>query len=349
MPRIAAVATASPPYRLRQREAREMARAFFAPAIRDVDRYLGVFANAEIDTRDLAVPPEWFQEPHSWGECNDRFIDVARDLGTEAARRCLDEAGLGPEDVDHLIFVSTTGLAAPSLDARIMTDLGMPRHTRRTPIWGLGCAGGAVGLSRAAEYARAYPGQRALLVCVELCSLTFQFDDRSVRNLVAASLFADGAAAVLVEGDEIDGSGPAIVDSQSTLFPDSLDLMGWDIGDAGMRVVFGARIPCVVTEHFRPLAEDFLQRHDLSLDCINHHVAHPGGAKVLQAYEEAGDLCRGQLSHSRSVLRQCGNMSSATVLYVLERFLKQGIAPGDHGLLTVFGPGFSSEMVLLAG
>jgi alkylresorcinol/alkylpyrone synthase len=349
MPRIAAVATASPPYRLRQCEAREMARAFFAPAIRDVDRYLGVFANAEIDTRALAVPPEWFLEPHGWGECNDRWIEVARDLGAEAARRCLDDAGLGPQEVDHLLFVSTTGLAAPSIDARIMTDLGMRPHTRRTPIWGLGCAGGAVGLARAAEYARAFPRERALLVCVELCSLTFQFDDRSVRNLVAASLFADGAAAVLVEGDAIAGDGPAIVGSESTLFPDSLDLMGWDIGDGGMRVVFGARIPCVVTEHFRPLAENFLERHNLALDCVEHHIAHPGGAKVLAAYEQAGDLRPAALAHSRAVLRQCGNMSSATVLYVLQRFLRRGIAPGEHGLLTVFGPGFSSEMVLLAG
>jgi alkylresorcinol/alkylpyrone synthase len=349
MPRIAAVATASPPYRLRQCEARELARAFFAPAVRDLDRYLSVFANAEIDTRALAVPPEWFGETHGWGECNDRWIEVASDLGTEAARRCLDDAGLGPGVVDHLIFVSTTGLAAPSIDARIMTERGMRPHARRTPIWGLGCAGGAVGLARAAEYARAYPGERVLLVCVELCSLTFQFDDRSVRNLVAASLFADGAAAVLVEGDEVGETGPAILDSESTLFPDSLDLMGWDIGDGGMRVVFGARIPGVVTEHFRPLAEDFLGRHDLTLDCIDHQIAHPGGAKVLTAYEQAGDLCPDALAHSRAVLRQCGNMSSATVLYVLKRFLDRGIGPGEHGLLTVFGPGFSSEMVLLAG
>ena len=258
MPRIAAIATASPPHRLRQSEARAMARAFFAPAIRDVDRYLGVFDNAAIDTLALAVPPAWFAEPHGWGECNDRFIDVARDLGAEAARRCLDEAGLGPQDVDHLIFVSTTGLAAPSLDARIMAALGMRPHTRRTPIWGLGCAGGAVGLSRAAEYVRAYPNQRALLVCVELCSLTFRFDDRSVRNLVAASLFADGAAAVLVEGEDLPGTGPQIVDSESTLFPDSLDLMGWDIGDGGMRVVFGARIPRVVAELSWPKSRSVL-------------------------------------------------------------------------------------------
>lgn len=349
MPRIAAVATASPPYQLRQCEAREMARLFFAPAIRDIDRYLGVFENAAIDTRALAVPPTWFREPHGWGECNDRWIEVACDLGAEATHRCIRDAGLEPGDIDHLIFVSTTGLAAPSIDARIMAKLGMRPHARRTPIWGLGCAGGAVGLSRAAEYVRAYPDQRALLVCVELCSLTFRFDDRSVRNLVAASLFADGAAAVLVAGDALSGPGPAIVDSESTLFPDSLDLMGWDIDDGGMRVVFGARIPRVVTEHFRPLAEGFLGRHGLTMECIDHHIAHPGGAKVLTAYEAAGGLHPTALAPSRTTLRQCGNMSSATVLYVLKRFLDRGIAPGEHGLLTVFGPGFSSEMVLLAG
>ena len=349
MPRIAAVATAEPEYRLRQCEAREMARAFFAPTIRNVDRYLDVFANAEIETRALAVPPEWFARPHGWGECNDRWIAAACQRGAEAARRCLGSAGLRPGDIDHVFFVSTTGLAAPSVDARIMLELGMCPHTRRTPIWGLGCAGGAVGLTRAADHARAYPHERALLICVELCSLTFQFDDRSIRNLVASSLFADGAAAVLVEGDALDGAGPAIVGSESTLFPDSIDLMGWDIGDGGMRVVFGAGIPRVVTDHFRPLAEDFLGRYQLALDRIDHHVYHPGGAKVLRAYETAGDLPPEALDHSRAVLRGSGNMSSVTVLHVLDRFLERGIAPDEHGLLTVFGPGFSSEMVLLAG
>ncbi len=349
MPRIAGVAVATPPHVLRQDEAREMARQFFATEIKDVERYLGVFEHAEIDTRALAVPPEWFAEAHSWGECNDRWIDAACTLGAEAARRALRAADLRPEEIGHILFVSTTGLAAPSLDARIMAELGMPRHTRRTPIWGLGCAGGAVGLTRAADHARAYPRERALLVCVELCSLTFQFGDRSPRNLVAAALFADGAAAVIVEGDEVGGNGPAIIASESTLFPNSFDLMGWDIVDTGMRVVFGTKIPHIVREHFQPLAEGFLGRHGLSLGEIDHHIYHPGGAKVLGAFEQAGGLSPCALGHSRAVLRQWGNMSSATVLFVLERFINGGIAPGEHGLMTVFGPGFSSEMVLIAG
>jgi alkylresorcinol/alkylpyrone synthase len=196
---------------------------------------------------------------------------------------------------------------------------------------------------------RAFPGERALLVCVELCSLTFQFDDRSKRNLVAASLFGDGAAAVLLEGDALGGHGPEVVDTRSTLYPDSLELMGWDIADSGLRVVFGAGIPRVVVQHFDTLARDFLGRHGLSLDRIAYHIYHPGGAKVLQAYEQAGNLPAGLLDQSRAVLREFGNMSSTTVLFVLDRFLKAGVAPGEHGLLTVFGPGFSSEMALIRG
>jgi alkylresorcinol/alkylpyrone synthase len=264
-------------------------------------------------------------------------------------RRCLAAAECTAGDVDHIFFVSTTGLAAPSLDARLMALLGMSRHTRRTPIWGLGCAGGVAGLARASEYVRAFPAQRALLVCVELCSVTFQFDDRSKRNLVATSLFGDGAAAVLIEGDATGGGGPEIVATQSTLFPDSFDLMGWDIVDTGMRVVFGAGIPRVVTAHYHDLATEFLKMHELSLADIQHHIYHPGGAKVVHAYEQAAGLAGDALQPSREILRQYGNMSSATVLFVLEQYLQRGIAPGEHGLMTVFGPGFSAEMALICG
>jgi alkylresorcinol/alkylpyrone synthase len=349
MPRIAAVATVTPPHRVRQQDVQYLARQFFAPAIEHIDRYTSVFEHAAIETRSLAVPLEWFTERRSWAEANDLWIEAATALGTEAARRCLEAAQRTAHDVDHIFFVSTTGLAAPSIDARIMTLLDMPRHTRRTPIWGLGCAGGAAGLARASEYVRAFPQQRALLICVELCSLTFQFDDRSKRNLIATSLFGDGAAAVLIEGDALGGTGPQIVATESTLFPDSLDLMGWDIVDTGMRVVFGAGIPRVVTAQYRNLATTFLRNVGLSLPQIDYHIYHPGGAKVLRAYEQAADLPEHALAHSRAVLRDYGNMSSATVLFVLKEFMQSGITPGTHGLLTVFGPGFSAEMVLING
>ncbi len=349
MPRIAAVATATPPHRVSQQEAKRVAREFFAPAVANIDRYTSVFDNGEIETRSLAAPIEWFGRHHSWGEANDLWIDVSCTIGAEAARRCLAAADLTAGDVDHIFFVSTTGLAAPSIDARLMTLLGMPRHTRRTPIWGLGCAGGVAGLARASEYVRAYPSQRALLVCVELCSLTFQFDDLSKRNLVAASLFGDGAAAVLIEGDELGSNHPQVIATESTLFPDSLDLMGWDIVDTGMRVVFGVGIPRVVTAHYHELASEFLAAHGLCLADVRHHIYHPGGAKVLRAYEQAGGLAPDALRTSRQVLREYGNMSSATVLFVLEDYLRRGLAPGEYGLMTVFGPGFSAEMALVRG
>ncbi len=354
MPIIASVATAVPPHKVSQQRVREYAGAVFRSNIEEVDRYLTVFDHAEIDTRYLSAPEEWFMQPdgHSFGEANDRFIDMACKLGEDAARRCMVQAGVAAADIDHLIFVSTTGLAAPSIDARLITLLGLGRHTRRTPIWGLGCAGGLGGLERAQEYVRAYPTHRCLLVTVELCTLTMQFNDRTKRNLVALSLFGDGAAAVLVEGDEVakPGHGPRIVDTRSTLFPDSLDLMGWDIVDDGFRVIFGTRIPSVVTHHYAELAEEFLTLQQLTPEDITHHIYHPGGAKVLRAYEGALKLAPDALEHSRAVLREYGNMSSATVLFVLERFLQQNaIKPGDRGLLCVFGPGFSAEMALIEG
>lgn len=350
MPTIAAVATAVPPHRLDQRVAREFARTLFRDDIPEIDRYLTIFDNARIGTRYLSAPLEWFAEPHGFGEANDLFIEMACQLGETAARRCLDRAGLTPADVDHVIFVSTTGLATPSIDARLITLLGMSPHTRRTPIWGLGCAGGLGGLSRAQEYVRAFPRHRALLVAVELCSVTIQQADRSKRNLVALSLFADGAAAVLVEGDDIARGGPRIIDTSSTLFPDSLDLMGWDVVDQGFRVVFGSRIPSVVTAQYRALATDFLAQHGHTPADIAQHIYHPGGAKVLRAYDNALGLAPHMLDHSRAVLHDYGNMSSATVLFVLERALAAGsIRPGDLALMSVFGPGFSAELALLQG
>lgn len=352
MPTIASVATAVPPYCAPQSAARELSRRMFEQDIPEIDRYLTVFDNAEIDQRYLARPIEWYTQPHSFGEANDVFIDVAGKLAEESARKCLAQAGVRPDEIDHVIFVSTTGLAAPSIDARLINLLGMRQNTRRTPIWGLGCAGGLGGLERAQEYVRAYPTHRALLVTVELCSITIQHNDRSKRNFVALSLFSDGAGAVLVEGDQVKRRvpGPRIVDTRSTLFPDSLDLMGWDIVDDGFRVIFGTRIPSVVTQNYSDLAAEFLALHDLKPADITHHIYHPGGAKVLAAYEKALQLPPAALDHSRAVLRKYGNMSSATVLFVLERFMQtQAIKDGERGLMCVFGPGFSAELALIEG
>jgi alkylresorcinol/alkylpyrone synthase len=372
MPRIRSVATALPPHALSQERIRDLAREHFAPAFPEIDRYMTVFRHAQIDTRHFAAPLEWFMTPHSFKQCNDLFVEVATALGEAAARACLAQAGLEPGDVDHLIWVSTTGMAAPSPDAMLINRLAMNRHIRRTPIWGLGCAGGVAGLARADEYARAFPDQRVLLLSVELCSVTFQWNDHSKRNLIASSLFADGASAVLVEGDAVTnrqagkettrhGAGalanpqsptpnPQILGTQSTLWPDTLDIMGWDMVDTGMQVVFSSRIPYIVQSLMRENVAEFLAGFGLGLDDIDHWILHPGGAKVIDAYQSALAIDPERLGHTRAVLRSCGNMSSTTVFFVLDAFLRAGQpGPGEYGVLAVLGPGFSCELALIRG
>jgi alkylresorcinol/alkylpyrone synthase len=374
MPVIRSVATALPPHALAQERVRDLAREHFAPAFPEIDRYLSVFRHARIDTRHFAAPLEWFMTSHSFQECNDLFVEVATGLGEAAARACLAQAELQVSDVDHLIWVSTTGMAAPSPDAMLINRLGLGRHTRRTPIWGLGCAGGVAGLARAYEYTRAFPGQRVLLLSAELCSVTFQWNDRSKRNLIAASIFADGAAAVLVEGDVVaelkteneklrsDRSSPIlnsqfsilnfpqILGTQSTIWPDTLDIMGWDMVDTGMQVVFSSRIPHIVQTLMRENVAEFLAPYGLGLDDIEHWILHPGGAKVIDAYQSALAIDPERLEHTRAVLREYGNMSSATVFFVLDAFLKaEKPGPGEYGVLAVLGPGFSCELALIRG
>jgi alkylresorcinol/alkylpyrone synthase len=370
MPVIRSVATALPPHSLPQERIRDLAREHFAPAFPDIDRYMAVFRHAQIDSRHFAAPLEWFATQHSFKECNDLYVEAATALGEDAARRCLAAAGLEPRDVDHLLWVSTTGMAAPSPDAMLINRLGMGRHTRRTPIWGLGCAGGVAGLSRAYEYARAFPGERVLLLSVELCSVTFQWGDRSKRNLIASSLFADGAAAVLVEGDDVSNQQSAVSSQQlpvsraadcplptarlailgtrSTLWPDTLQIMGWDMVDTGMQVVFSSRIPHIVQTLMRENVAEFLAPYGLAIDDVDHWVLHPGGAKVIAAYERALAIDPERLEHTREVLRAHGNMSSATVFFVLGAFLRARTPrPGEYAVLAVLGPGFSCELALI--
>ncbi len=354
MPSIRSVATALPAHVLPQSIARDFAQHLFAPSMPTIERYLPVFEHAQIDQRHLVVPPEWFLSEHSFQESNDLFIREATALGERVARDCLAMAKVEPDDIDHILWVSTTGIATPSPDAMLINRLGMRSHTRRTPLWGLGCAGGVAGLSRAYEYTRAFPTHRALLLNVELCSITFQKQDFSTRNLVAASLFADGATAVLVEGDEVARPGSAqhaeIIDTQSTIWPDTLNIMGWSVMNHGLEVVFSTRIPGMVRTTMHDTVTSFLALHNLTIDDIEHWILHPGGAKVVQAYESALAIDAERLAHTQEVLRCYGNMSSATVFFVLERFLaEQKPQPGEYGLLAVLGPGFSCELALIRG
>ena len=342
-PRITSIATAVPPHRITQAEVRDFGARFFADSIRGLDRLLDVYDNAAIGEGYCCLPRNWYEEAgRGFGEKNRLYLENAVVLLKEAAVECLAAGNTDPADIDLIVTVSTTGIATPSLDARLMSELPFRRDVQRLPIFGLGCAGGVLGLARAAACARASPGCRVLFLVVELCTLTFLGRDRTVRNLVATALFRDGAAAVLLTDD---GPGPAIVSWGEYTWPDSLDIMGWEVTDDGFGVVFSRSIPDLVRSNMRQATEEFLTSQDLRLGDIDSFVCHPGGARVLDALEEAFELPAGGLEQSRSVLRDYGNMSAATVLFVLQRILRDRRA--QRHLLTSLGPGFSAGFLLL--
>jgi alkylresorcinol/alkylpyrone synthase len=340
--RILSVASALPPHRVGQEEAKSFARSMFSSGHGDIERLLPIFDNVDIKNRYFCVPAEWFERDHTFPEKNALYVEHALDLSEKAARRALDRVGAGPEEIGAVFFVSTTGISTPSIDSKLIFRLGLSEHTRRVPIWGLGCSAGAAGIARAAEHARLYPDQLVLLVAVELCGLTFQRGDRSKSNLISTSLFADGAAAVLLGGT----TGPEVLGGYSTTWPDTEDVMGWDLVETGLQVQLSKSIPNIVREKFRDNLEEACNSLGLNFDELEHFVLHPGGSKVLDAFEEALGLQAGGLTTSRDVLRDCGNMSSVTVLFILERFLGGGeLANGGLGVLSAMGPGFSAEHV----
>lgn len=345
MVKIISAAIAVPPYRVTQRQAREFAAVHFSSKIKNIEKLLPVFDNARIESRNFCVPPGWFLSEKSFSQKNQVYIEWACKLGGQAAEDCLESADISPGEVDSIIFVSTTGLATPSIDARLVNSLKMRHDIRRTPVWGLGCVGGAVGLSLATDYIRAYPDSKVLLVAVELCGLTFLFNDYSLSNLIAVALFGDGAAAVLLSGE---GTGLQIVDRQSTIWPDSLDVMGWNFSDEGLQVVFSKSIPSIVNRYAYDSLACFISKHKLTLSDIGFYLIHPGGAKVIDAYRNSLGLTSDELRLGEEILRDYGNMSSVTVLYMLDRMLRTCKISGlQHGLLTALGPGFSSESLLL--
>jgi alkylresorcinol/alkylpyrone synthase len=315
------------------------------------ERLLAVFDHSGIERRHFCMPLEWYTHTHTFEEQNALYVEHALALGKVAAERALERAGITPRELDHVVFVSTTGIATPSLDARLSLVLGCRPGCRRTPLWGLGCAGGAAGLATARDLALARPTSRVLLVAVELCSLTFRLEDTDKRNLVATSLFADGAAAAVVEGADAphrNGSGALeLIGSHSTLWPGTIGMMGWTVSGRGLHVVFSRDIPSFVRERVRPSLEGFLHEHGLSLESPLHVAAHPGGAKVLEAYADALGQPQATFAPAREVLREFGNMSSPTCLFVLERQLASGkIRPGESVLVSALGPGFAAEYVL---
>lgn len=309
------------------------------------------YTNVQVKGRFLAWPLERYKEPATFEERNNAYIETALALGEATICTLLDQVGMSPGEIDQLSVVSTTGIAVPALDARLMNRIPFSRHMKRLPLFGLGCLGGAAGIARTADYLKGHPSQAVILFAVELCSLTIQRDDLSLANIVASGLFGDGAAAVLMTGDDhprAKASLPRVIDSQSQFFPETEHIMGWDVTNSGFKVLLSADIAALAQSQVRPSLEDFLGRHGLAITNIDHWLVHPGGPKVIRALEEGLGLPGDALALSWECLAEAGNISSASVLVILDKFMKRvQPGPGEYGMLMAMGPAFSAELVLL--
>jgi alkylresorcinol/alkylpyrone synthase len=347
-PTIRSVGRALPPHYAEQEQLISSFRALWARKHFNLERLEELHRAVSVSGRFLSLPIDEYPALVTFQQRNDAWIRVAAELGEKVVRQALDKAGLTPRDVDHVFFVTVTGLATPSIEARLANRLGFRSDLKRTPIFGLGCVAGAAGTARAADYLRAFPSHTALVLSVELCSLTLQREDLSIPNIIASGLFGDGAACVVMRGAQADAKGPKVVASQAVFYPDTERIMGWDVVDTGFKVVLSAKVPNLVNDHIRRNVDDFLAPHGLKRTDIRHWVAHTGGPKVLQAFEDSLELPRKQLARSWASLNEVGNLSSASVLFVLSELLdSEEPRPGDWGVLMAMGPGFCAELVLL--
>jgi len=346
--KIASAASAFPQHYYPQKFLLEKLQEFWGDRLKNPQMLARLHRNVAVDGRHLALPPEKYSELDAWGKANDAWIRVAQELGEQALCRALHHAGLAPNQLGALLFTSVTGISSPSIDAMLINRMGLSRNIRRVPIFGLGCVAGAAGIARAADYVRAYPAQSAALVAVELCSLTIQRDDLSVANLISSGLFADGSAAVVVTGDEVNAIGPEILATRSVFYPETEEMMGWNISEKGFRITLSPEVPGLIRRHLGRDVDAFLADHDCERSDIGSWVLHTGGPKVLEATAAALGLNRGQLDASWDCLKRVGNLSSASVLVVLEDVMRhRRPEPGTLGVLAAMGPGFCSELVLL--
>jgi alkylresorcinol/alkylpyrone synthase len=376
--RIASAASAFPKHYYTQRQLLERLQDFWGDRLKNPLLLARLHRNVTVDGRYLAIPAEQYLDIHTWGQANDIWIRVAQELGEQALCLALHKAGLETGDLGALFFTTVTGVASPSIDGMLINRMKLPTNIRRTPIFGLGCVAGAAGIARASDYVRAYPTKAAALVSVELCSLTLQREDLSVANLISSGLFADGAAAVIVTGSEFKTSaskngnsgngksgnghaengavridaaeidGPTILATRSIFYPDTEEMMGWNISEKGFRIILSTEVPTLIRQNLGRDVDAFLADNSLQRSDLKSFVMHTGGPKVLDATADALGLKNGELDASWACLRKVGNLSSASVLCVLEDVMKnRRPEPGTLGLLAAMGPGFCSELLLL--
>lgn len=340
---LLSLATAVPPHVVQQDEAKARAREAWGGNKALFDRLSGVFDNAGIARRHIVAPQDWYMASHGWSDRNGLYLNAAEDLFVEAAKAAIGKAALAPEQIDGVVTVSTTGIATPSLDARATSRVGFRTDIRRLPVFGLGCAGGVNGLSIASRMAVAQPGTNWLFVTVETCSISIRLDSEDPAAIVATALFGDGAAAAVVTSGE--HSLARIAASAEKLWPDTLRIMGWDVEDPGLAVVFDRAIPPFIEAELAGAVDEMCTAMGIGREDIDRLCSHPGGVKVIDAIESALQLPQGELNLEREVLHDYGNMSAPTVMFVLERLLERGLP--DKTMMTAFGPGFTCAGLLL--
>ena len=349
--RILGISPALPQHYYQQNQLLEALKTELEGQYFNFDRVERLHKNVLVGGRHLAIPLEELQALETFGQANNRFIEEAQNLGEQAIHGACEMAQTGPEDLSAFLFTTVTGLATPSIDARLMNRMGFRANTVRMPFFGLGCVGGAAGLSRCNDWLRGHPDKLAVLLAVELCSLTIQRKNLSIPNLISTGLFGDGAAAVICAGDDHplakQSSGPRVRATRSIFFPNTESAMGWDISEEGFGIVLSAEVPDLVREQLRPCTEAFLAEEGLALEDLTVWICHPGGPKVLTAVQDALELTAEDLAVSWNNLEAMGNLSSASVLINLGETMAQTPKPGSLGLLLAMGPGFCAELVLM--
>jgi alkylresorcinol/alkylpyrone synthase len=346
--KIASVAGAFPEHYYSQTSILAELRRYWADRLTNPMLLERLHRRIGVHGRYLAFAVDDYYQLTTWGQANGAWSRMAQELGEKAIQGALERSGLAPTALGAFFFVSVTGIASPSIDACLMNRMQLPRNLKRMPIFGLGCVAGAAGIARAADYVRAYPKQAAVLLSVELCSLTLQRDDLSMANLISAGLFGDGAAAVVVAGSECPAQGPTILGSHSFFYPGTEYVMGWDISEKGFRIVLSPDVPLMVKTYLADNVDAFLADFGLTRRDIGSWIAHPGGPKILDAVAATLELPNGALDSAWNCLRRVGNLSSASVLLVLEEIIQRQRPPaGTYGMMLAMGPGFCSELVLL--
>jgi len=340
---LVSLATSVPPHTFLQKDVLAAAWDVFGSRFPDYERFASIFTNTGIVKRHGVKPFDWYLEPRGWPERTEAFLEGAEALFIDVAGKALASADLNAADVDTVVTVCSTGIATPSLDARVARRMGFRSDVSRVPVFGLGCAGGISGLSIASRLAQARPGTNVLLVTIELCSLALRLDELTKANIIATSLFGDGAAAIVLRAG--DGGATQIENAGEHLWPNTLDVMGWSIDPLGFGVILRRTIPEFVTAELKPALTQILARMQLSMADIDKFICHPGGAKVINAIETALALDQGTLEHERQVIADYGNMSAPTVLFILERARASGLPA--RALLTALGPGFTASCVSL--